>query len=232
MGERTGFRNAQATALAPTGTIGLLMDCDTTGVEPDFALVKFKKLSGGGTVALANRSIGPGLERLGYEASVVAAILAHLEAGRCIEKAPGLRSEHLAIFDCANRAGPDSQRFLAPSAHLRMLAAVQPFVSGAISKTVNLPSDATVEQIAAVFTEAWRLRLKSVAVYRDGSKLSQPLNVGSAGGAGVQKAVSTALGADAEQAGDTPPCGFCGHRTVRNASCFRCLNCGQSIGCS
>ena len=264
-GERHGYRNAQATVLAPTGTIGLLMDCDTTGIEPDFSLVKFKKLAGGGYFKIVNQSVPAALERLGYDAAEIADIIAyasgtntftgaphasrqwlldkgltqeevtkaedalpgvfsisqalapwvigeavfgrlgisnkeyrtpgfdllsklglnaeqidqandHVVGRMTIEGAPHLRDEHLPVFDCANRCGKIGQRFLEPRAHLRMMAAAQPFLSGAISKTVNLPNDATVEEISDLYLEGWRLGLKAVALYRDGCKSSQPLS--------------------------------------------------------
>ena len=265
LGESHGYRNAQATVLAPTGTIGLLMDCDTTGIEPDFALVKFKKLAGGGYFKIVNQSVPGALESLGYSKAEVAAIVAyvtgtntftgaphlnrralldrglnereidkaesalagafdvslalapwvigkeaydrlgidnktlskpgfsllkhfglaqaqidalndHVVGRMTIEGAPHLRPEHLPVFDCANRCGKHGQRYLAPMSHVRMMAAAQPFLSGAISKTVNLPNDATVEEVANVYMEGWKLGLKAVALYRDGCKASQPLN--------------------------------------------------------
>ncbi len=267
LGERYGYRNAQASVLAPTGTIGLLMDCDTTGIEPDFALIKFKKLAGGGYFKIINQSVPHALRRLGYtEGQVqqivayvvgtgsftgaphasrswlkgkgltdedleraeealrgafdvgsvlspwvlgedafarlgiskdtygapgfhllrhwglteqqVAEVNAHVVGRMTIEGAPHLRPEHLPVFDCANRCGPFGERFLAPMAHLHMMAAAQPFLSGAISKTVNLPHDATVEDVERIYWEGWRLGLKAVALYRDGCKASQPLNAG------------------------------------------------------
>ncbi len=267
LGEKSGYRNAQATVLAPTGTIGLLMDCDTTGIEPDFALVKFKKLAGGGYFKIVNQSVPGALKRLGYSEAQSADIVAYisgtntfmgaphvsrralLERGlteaelakaekalpgvfdvaqalavwvigkeayerlgipaeqaakpgfhilkhlgytaaqieeindtvlgrQTIEGAPHLRAEDLPVFDCANRCGKKGKRFLAPMSHIRMMAAAQPFLSGAISKTVNLPNDATVEDIADVYMQGWKLGLKAVALYRDGCKLSQPLNSG------------------------------------------------------
>jgi ribonucleoside-diphosphate reductase alpha chain len=270
LGETNGYRNAQATVLAPTGTIGLLMDCDTTGIEPDFALVKFKKLAGGGYFKIVNQTVPRALRRLGYSEREVQEIVAfvsgtntllaaphvnrrtlkekgftdaelakvetaipgvfdldsafaawvigedayerlgasrdvrsanaskgfslleHLgftraqiaEAGdtivgrMTIEGAPHLRDEHYAVFDCANRCGKTGQRFLAPMSHVRMMGAAQPFLSGAISKTVNLPNEATIEDIEAVYEEGWRLGLKAVALYRDGCKASQPLSTG------------------------------------------------------
>ncbi|MBX3269954.1 MAG: vitamin B12-dependent ribonucleotide reductase [Sandaracinaceae bacterium] len=267
LGEAYGYRNAQATVLAPTGTIGLLMDCDTTGIEPDFALVKFKKLAGGGYFKIVNQSVPAALEKLGYGPAQVADIIAYVSGtntftgaphlsrkdllargltpedldkvdralpgvfdvsqalspwvlgpdamerlgidrakyekpgfnllahfgltraqldelndvviGRMtIEGAPYLKAEHLPIFDCANRCGKHGERFLAPMSHLRMMAAAQPFLSGAISKTVNLPNEATVEDVEKIYHEGWRLGLKAVALYRDGCKASQPLNSG------------------------------------------------------
>ena len=264
IGTEHGYRNAQATVLAPTGTIGLLMDCDTTGIEPDFSLVKFKKLAGGGYFKIVNQSVPEALRRLGYPEAEVQEIVAyvsgtntllaaphvnratlkkkgltdddlakieaaipgvfelelalspwvlgeatferlgvpaslrkvgfsllkhlgftareieeandHIVGRMMIEGAPHLREEHYPVFDCANRCGKHGQRFLAPMSHIRMMAAVQPFLSGAISKTVNLPNDATVEDVAKVYEEGWRLGLKAVALYRDGCKASQPLS--------------------------------------------------------
>jgi ribonucleoside-diphosphate reductase alpha chain len=265
LGEQHGYRNAQATVLAPTGTIGLLMDCDTTGVEPDFALVKFKKLAGGGYFKIVNQSVPRALRKLGYNERAIEAIVRyavgtgtlegapHLHRARLLEKglteaevakvegvlptvldlknaftvhvlgaeclkrlgvadgawktpgfsllvhlgfsgdevaaagavicgrmtvegAPGLKPEHLPVFDCANRCGTIGQRFIAPMGHVRMMAAAQPFISGAISKTVNLPGDATVDDVEAIYLESWKLGLKAVALYRDGSKASQPLS--------------------------------------------------------
>ncbi len=241
LGEKHGYRNAQVSVLAPTGTIGLLMDCDTTGVEPDFALVKFKKLAGGGYFKLVNRGIPEALARQGYTPDQIRAIERHvvgwqeitdetpgitrndllakgwtveelteleqkvagafdptyvlpmdrlkgafseaaveqfvlaLTGTMTVEGAPFLRDEHLPIFDCANRCGKTGRRFIAPNGHLRMMGAAQPFLSGAISKTINMPGESTVEEIAAVYDEAWRLMIKAVALYRDGSKMSQAL---------------------------------------------------------
>ena len=269
LGTRHGYRNAQTTVLAPTGTIGLLMDCDTTGIEPDFALVKFKKLAGGGYFKIVNQSVPPALRRLGYSEHETQEIVAYISGtntllaaprstgARCarrgsptqtsprsrrlcrrsstsrrrsrpgssarrptpasarrrpsatapgrrslssstwasrrrrstrratsivgrmtIEGAPHLRDEHQAVFDCANRCGKTGKRFLAPMSHIQMMAAAQPFLSGAISKTVNLPNDATVDDVAKVYEDGWRLGLKAVALYRDGCKASQPLSSG------------------------------------------------------
>ncbi len=174
LGSAAGYRNAQVTVLAPTGTIGFMMDCDTTGIEPDLALVKVKRLVGGGTMKIVNTTVARALRRLGHTEEAVAAILAHLEAQGTIEGAPGLADEHLPVFDCAFKP-VGGQRFIPPLGHLRMMAAVQPFLSGAISKTVNVPEDTTPGEIEALFLEGWKLGLKAVAVYRDNCKGSQPL---------------------------------------------------------
>ncbi|HEX7667513.1 MAG TPA: vitamin B12-dependent ribonucleotide reductase, partial [Polyangiaceae bacterium] len=282
LGEQHGYRNAQSTVLAPTGTIGLLMDCDTTGIEPDFALVKFKKLAGGGYFKIVNQSVPAALKRLGYTAAecqeIVAYVsgtntllaaphvnrrtlklkgftdddLAKVEAalpgvfdldsafaswvlgeeafarisdgakkvksllehvgfsrseideasdvivGRMtIEGAPHLRTEHYPVFDCANRCGKIGERFLEPMSHVKMMAAAQPFLSGAISKTVNLPNDASIEDIAKVYEEGWRLGLKAVALYRDGCKASQPLSTSSKESKDEAKEKKEKLAADA-----------------------------------
>jgi ribonucleoside-diphosphate reductase alpha chain len=170
IGETNGFRNAQASVLAPTGTIGFMMDCDTTGIEPDFSLVKFKKLVGGGSMQIVNQTIPRALTKLGYAVEQVEAIVAYIaEHGHVID-APGLRQEHYEIFDTAMGA-----RALKPMGHVRMMAACQPFLSGAISKTVNLPESATVEDIEHIYMESWKLGLKATAVYRDNCKVGQPL---------------------------------------------------------
>src|SRR6187551_1605919 len=184
VGKRHGYRNAQVTVLAPTGTISFLMDCDTTGIEPDIALVKYKLLAGGGMLKIVNQTIKPALEKLGYGSDEIERIVAHIDAFDTIEDvidtdAPtissGLKSEHLPIFDCAFKAfkGESSLHYLA---HLNMMAAAQPFLSGAISKTVNMPESATIDDIMNTYVEGWRLGLKSIAIYRDGSKRSAPLN--------------------------------------------------------
>ena len=180
---RHGYRNAQVTVLAPTGTIGFLMDCDTTGIEPDIALVKYKLLAGGGMLKIVNRTVPPALTRLGYTAEEIAAILVHIEKYDTIEDVTdeetgkpshsGLKPEHLPVFDCAFKPHLGS-RSLHYRGHLRMMAAAQPFLSGAISKTVNMPENATVEDIMQTYIEAWQLGLKAVAIYRDGSKRSRP----------------------------------------------------------
>jgi ribonucleoside-diphosphate reductase alpha chain len=165
--------------LAPTGTIAFMMDCDTTGVEPDIALVKYKKLVGGGLLKIVNQTVPMALARLGYAPDQVAAIVRHIDEQETIEGAPELREEHLAVFDCAFRPA-NGKRSIHWMGHVRMMGAVQPFLSGAISKTVNLPEDATIEDITTAYTEGWRLGLKALAVYRDGCKRSQPLNTGKA----------------------------------------------------
>ncbi|WP_182882940.1 vitamin B12-dependent ribonucleotide reductase [Microbispora sp. H10949] len=171
-GEKNGYRNAQASLLAPTGTIGLMMDCDTTGIEPDLALVKFKKLVGGGSMQIVNQTIPRALRRLGYLEEQVEAIVEYIAEHGHVVDAPGLRPEHYEVFDCAM-----GERAIAPMGHVRMMAAVQPFLSGAISKTVNLPEAATVDDIEQVYLEGWRLGLKALAVYRDNCKVGQPLSI-------------------------------------------------------
>ncbi len=176
-GERHGFRNAQVTVLAPTGTIAFMMDCDTTGVEPDIALVKYKKLVGGGMLKIVNQTVPMALRRLGYDQARIALIVSHIDSNETIEGAPGLDPAHLPVFDCAFRPRNGS-RSIHWMGHVRMMGAVQPFLSGAISKTVNLPEDATADDIMLTYLEGWKLGLKALAVYRDGSKRTQPLNAG------------------------------------------------------
>ncbi len=173
-GRKAGFRNAQVTVLAPTGTIGFMMDCDTTGIEPDLALVKVKRLVGGGTIKIINNTVPRALEKLGYEAAAREVILEHIKATGTVEGAPGFADEDLAVFDCAFKP-VRGDRFISPLGHLRMMGAVQPFLSGAISKTVNVPEDTTPEEIEQLYVEGWKLGVKAVAVYRDNCKGSQPL---------------------------------------------------------
>jgi ribonucleoside-diphosphate reductase alpha chain len=175
MGQQYGFKNAQISVLAPTGTIGFMMDCDTTGVEPDIALVKYKKLVGGGMLKIVNQTVPEALARLEYRDDQVKRIVEFIDENETIEGAPDLKDEHLAIFDCAFKA-INGSRTIAWMGHIRMMAAVQPFISGAISKTVNMPNEATADDIAQAYIEAWKLGLKALAIYRDGSKRSQPLN--------------------------------------------------------
>ncbi len=177
VGRENGFRNSQISVLAPTGTIGFLMDCDTTGVEPDIAIVKYKSLVGGGMFKIVNQTVPEALERLGYSAGERKAILDYIDANDTIEGAPGIADEHLPVFDCAFRA-KNGTRTIHYLGHIKMMSAVQPFLSGAISKTVNMPHDATPEDIAEAYQEAWRSGVKALAIYRDGSKKTQPLSTG------------------------------------------------------
>jgi len=175
IGREYGFRNSQATVLAPTGTIGFMMDCDTTGVEPDIALVKYKKLVGGGLMKIVNQTVPLALKKLGYIDEQIEHILAHINKNDTIEGAPHLKEEHLPVFDCAFKPAK-GVRTIEYMGHVKMMAAVQPYISGAISKTVNMPTDVTAEDIARTYIEAWRLGLKAIAIYRDGCKRTQPLN--------------------------------------------------------
>lgn len=210
LGGRYGFRNAQATVIAPTGTIGLVMDCDTTGIEPDFSLVKNKKLSGGGALKIVNQAVRQALETLRYSEDEITAIEKEILQSGSIRRTR-IRPEHYPVFACAT-----GDVALSPEAHLKMMAAVQPFISGAISKTVNLPAEATFEDISRTYREAWKLGLKSVAVYRDGSKFVQPLN-------------------NAQTKEDTsgyPKCSECGFQTILESGCYRCTNCGTTTACA
>src|SRR5699024_3824220 len=170
IGQQNGWRNAQASVLAPTGTIGFMMDCDTTGIEPDFSLVKFKKLVGGGSMQIVNRTVPAALKRLGYADETSEAIVEYIAEHVHVIDAPGLKPEHYEVFDGAMRERP-----IKPMGHVRMMAAAQPFLSGAISKTVNLPEVPTDDDIADVYFEGWKLGLKALAVYRDNFKVGQPL---------------------------------------------------------
>jgi len=173
LGEEHGYRNSQASVLAPTGTIGLMMDCDTTGIEPDLALVKFKKLVGGGSMQIVNQTVPRALKALGYQQEQIEAIVDYISEHGHVIDAPGLRREHYDVFDCAM-----GERAIAPMGHVRMMAAVQPFLSGAISKTVNMPESATVEDVEQLYMEGWKLGLKALAIYRDNCKVGQPLSAG------------------------------------------------------
>jgi ribonucleoside-diphosphate reductase alpha chain len=206
LGKRYGYRNAQVTVLAPTGTISFLMDCDTTGIEPDIALVKYKLLAGGGMLKIVNQTVKPALDKLGYNFDEIDRIIAHIDTFDTIEDVPdtdgsiitsGLKPEHLSIFDCAFKPFK-GERSLNYMAHLRMMAAAQPFLSGAISKTVNLPESATVEDIMSSYVEGWRLGLKSIAIYREGSKRSAPLNTRKTRDMGTTENVDLALDVTAE----------------------------------
>jgi len=185
LGEEFGYRNAQATVLAPTGTIGFMMDCDTTGVEPDIALVKYKKLVGGGVMKIVNQTVPMALKRLGYAPAQIDAILAYIDANETIEGAPGLKESHLPVFDCAFKAAR-GQRSIHYMGHIKMMGAAQPFISGAISKTVNVPKEASVDEISQAYIQSWKLGAKAISIYRDGSKRTQPLNTSRDKGTGEQ----------------------------------------------
>ena len=175
LGEQFGYRNAQATVLAPTGTIGFMMDCDTTGVEPDIALVKYKKLVGGGLMKIVNQTVPMALAKLGYSQPQIDAIIDFIDKNETIEGAPGLKDSHLPVFDCAFKAAK-GHRSIHYMGHIKMMGATQPFISGAISKTVNVPKEATVEDIMQAYIQSWKLGAKAISIYRDGSKRTQPLN--------------------------------------------------------
>src|SRR5207237_3200988 len=177
LGDLYGYRNSQATVIAPTGTIGFLMDCDTTGIETDSALVKYKKLVGGGMLKIVNQTVPVALKRLGYEPKQINEIVQYIDENDTIEGAPHLLEQHLSVFDCAFKPA-NGTRSIHYQGHLKMMGSVQPFISGAISKTINMPTNATVEEIEQAYYEAWKLGLKAVAVYRDGCKRSQPLSTG------------------------------------------------------
>ena len=185
LGTAQGVRNSQVSVCAPTGTIGFMMDCDTTGVEPDIALVKYKKLVGGGLMKIVNQTVPQALKRLGYAEAQIQAVCEHLDQHETIEGAPGLRPEHLPVFDCAFKPMKGT-RSIHTMGHVRMMGAVQPFISGAISKTVNVPAEATVEEIMETYIEAWKAGVKAIAIYRDGSKRVQPLSTGKAEEAGAK----------------------------------------------
>ncbi len=201
-GRENGFRNAQATVLAPTGTISFMMDCDTTGIEPDIALVKYKQLAGGGMLKILNNSVSLALKTMGYDEPQIENIKKYINENDTIEGSPDLKSEHLPVFDCAFKAA-NGVRSIAWKAHIRMMAAAQPFLSGAISKTVNMPSDVTVQDVADAYTWGWKLGLKALAIYRDGSKQSQPLNTKSEGDKAAEKEAKVVLKPKRERLPDT-----------------------------
>jgi ribonucleoside-diphosphate reductase alpha chain len=185
IGEKNGWRNAQSSVIAPTGTIGFMMDCDTTGIEPDFSLVKFKKLVGGGSMQIVNQTVPKALAALGYQKEQSEAIVEYIaEHGHVID-APGLRTEHYEVFDCAM-----GERAIAPMGHVRMMAATQPFISGAISKTVNMPETATVADVEEIYLQSWKMGLKALAIYRDNCKVGQPLSTGKTATTAAEKAVA------------------------------------------
>ena len=196
LGQQFGYKNAQISVLAPTGTIGFMMDCDTTGVEPDISLVKYKKLVGGGMLKIVNQTVPEALERLGYTADQAKEIIGYIDENETIEGAPGLKDEHLSIFDCAFKP-TNGVRSIHWMGHLKMMSAVQPFISGALSKTVNMPNECTVEDIMTAYTESWKMGIKALAVYRDGSKRSQPLNTS------LDK-LKDSSGKNGEASGETP----------------------------
>jgi ribonucleoside-diphosphate reductase alpha chain len=198
LGRIHGFRNAQTTVIAPTGTIGFMMDCDTTGIEPDLALVKYKKLVGGGVIKIVNNTVPAALIKLGYTPAQVEKIVAHIDATGTIEGAPGLDDAHLPVFDCSFRP-QNGTRSIHYMGHVKMMAAVQPFISGAISKTINMPEESTVEDIMNAYIEAWRLGLKAVAIYRDNSKRVQPLSSGTAKGAKAATAAAAPAAASVQE---------------------------------
>ncbi|MDQ6710432.1 MAG: vitamin B12-dependent ribonucleotide reductase [Candidatus Dormibacteraeota bacterium] len=202
LGAAYGYRNSQATVIAPTGTIGFMMDCDTTGIEPDIALVKYKKLVGGGMLKLVNQTVPIALRRLGYPESQVSDILQYIDETDTIEGAPHLRADDLAVFDCAFKPAKGT-RTIHYMGHVKMMAAAQPFISGAISKTVNMPEHATSDDIMEVYLEGWRMGLKAIAIYRDGSKRSQPLNTA----LDVKKAAPAAANLPDTPAASTDPSG-------------------------
>jgi ribonucleoside-diphosphate reductase alpha chain len=177
LGKKNGYRNAQVTVLAPTGTIAFMMDCDTTGIEPDIALIKYKKLVGEGFLKIVNQTVPSALRKLGYGAEQVSEILDYVNEHETIEGAPHLKPQHLPVFDCAFKPA-NGERSIHYMGHVRMMGAIQPFLSGAISKTVNMPEAATAEEIEKVYLEGWKLGLKAIAIYRDNSKRSQPLSTG------------------------------------------------------
>lgn len=207
LGAKYGFRNAQATVIAPTGTIGLVMDCDTTGIEPDFSLVKYKKLSGGGSLKMVNQSVELLLRKLKYSEEQIKKINTQLLESNSVVSSD-IKKEHHYLFSCAT-----GDLALSPEAHLKMMAAVQPFISGAISKTVNLPASATKEDVSQAYKLAWQYKLKSISIYRDGSKFIQPLS--------NKKATA-----------GYPNCSECGHKTVLESGCYRCTNCGTTTACA
>ncbi|MGD0793181.1 MAG: vitamin B12-dependent ribonucleotide reductase [Terriglobales bacterium] len=205
-GEKHGYRNSQTTVLAPTGTIGFMMDCDTTGIEPDLALIKYKKLVGGGMIKIVNNTVPGALFKLGYTHEQTDAIVSYIDATGTIEGAPHVKDEHLAVFDCSFKPAKGT-RSIHYMGHLKMMAAAQPFISGAISKTVNLPNAATVDDISEAYIQAWKLGLKAVAVYRDGCKQSQPLSAAgtkTAQSGGVERAPSPAAVQEDDNL-DAPP---------------------------
>jgi ribonucleoside-diphosphate reductase alpha chain len=198
LGEKVGYRNSQVTVLAPTGTIGFMMDCDTTGIEPDLALVKYKKLVGGGMIKIVNNTVPEALNRLGYKEAQINSIVGYIDSTGTIEGAPGIKDEHLPVFDCSFKPQKGT-RSIHYMGHVKMMAAAQPFISGAISKTVNLPEAASVEDIIEAYLQSWRLGLKAVAIYRDGSKKAQPLMAASSKEEAAKRGQKQASALNAEE---------------------------------
>lgn len=227
-GQKHGFRNAQATVIAPTGTISFLMDCDTTGIEPDFSLMKFKKLVGGGEIQIINQSVEKALLRLGYSEDEIEKIEEYIQAHNKVDGCPELKAQDLAVFDCAT--GSPGARVLSAESHVKMMAAVQPFISGAISKTVNMPHSATEKEVSEIYFQAWRSGVKAVAIYRDGSKQSQPLNIKTTTKAKEGKA-KPEVGPE-YTAQFSMKCPECGSDTVLTSGCYRCPTCGTTVGCA
>jgi len=203
-GEKFGYRNSQVTVLAPTGTIGFMMDCDTTGIEPDLALVKYKKLVGGGMIKIVNQTVPTALFKLGYSSEQASAIVSYIDATGTIEGAPSVKDEHLPVFDCSFKPAKGN-RSIHYMGHLRMMSATQPFISGAISKTINMPENASVEEIADAYVQAWKLGLKAVAIYRDGCKKAQPLSAAGTATATSSAGVSPASLAKEAEDLEAPP---------------------------
>lgn len=233
LGEKNGFRNAQVSVIAPTGTIAFLMDCDTTGIEPDFSLIKFKKLVGGGTLKIVNHSVTRALKNLNYTKMQIEQITSSLEKGQGLPTHV-LKAEHFSIFDCA-LAESQSKRQISLDGHLLMMAAVQPFISGAISKTVNLAADCTIQDVSEVYWKAWKLGLKAITIYRDQSKMSQPLNQKKSVDKNEKSnevKTSTLRKWSAPALKELPLCPQCQTPTQLQSGCFLCPQCGTSIGCS
>ncbi|MFN3698446.1 MAG: vitamin B12-dependent ribonucleotide reductase [Pseudobdellovibrio sp.] len=214
-GEIYGYRNSQVTVIAPTGTIGLVMDCDTTGIEPEYSLIKYKKLTGGNTIKFVNQTVEYVIRNLGYDEQTITAIKNRIQLGQNFFEL--IHPQHQKIFFTAAGTIGNGQDILSADAHLNMMSAVQPFISGAISKTVNIPENATVDDVSKIYIKAWRLGLKAVALYRDGSKFVQPLNQKNG-----SRSVKSLF----------PQCSICGGDTVLESGCYKCLNCGTTSACS
>ena len=222
-GEKNGFRNAQVTVIAPTGTIALLMDCDTTGIEPEFSLVKEKQMYGGEKVRIINRQVLMALKKMNWTAEQIEKARNYLMDHGSLVGAPGITSSLLKVFECSWSDSPNSKDSISVEGHLKMMAAVQPFISGGISKTVNLPKNATISDVGGCFHAAWKYGLKSISIYRDGCKVAQPV-------VAVGKRLTPHAVVRTHH--DTPVCVDCGYATERAGTCFKCPNCGSTTGCS